>query len=63
MEDMTDIESMNIRYENGGESFKDGKSMRYESASPGTKLPSRSYLFESRLDVTIWEFRGWEIEI
>ena len=33
MEYMTDIESMNIRYENGGESFKAGKSMRYESAN------------------------------
>ena len=56
MEYMTDIESMNIRYENGGESFKDGESVRYESASPSTKLSSRSYLlgselFESRLDV------------
>ena len=51
MEYMTDIESMNIRYENGGESFKDGESVRYESASPSTKLSSRSYLFESKLDV------------
>ena len=64
MEYMTDIESMNIRYENGGESFKDGESVRYESASPSTKLSSRSYLLESRLDVqmmktalTMWELR------
>ena len=62
---MKGIESMNIRYENARESFKDGKSMRYESAGPGAKLSSRSNLFESMLDVlmmmtdavTMWEFR------